>query len=472
MYNFELYNHPLPSRTSLSVALNTLMTHYCRTLPKVSSCIHIEDVRSPPDDERIQGKRSVKPLPPSNLDGPLRIYSTHHFQHHSHNMSSSKDASLYGFQRPKRLKGDKEISSNTTGSFTSQLSSLINKPKTSNTNEVGARPRASRTKAKKEDIFATHNRNSAARAQRDLDKAASPAFAQEHTTNGEGLDGAIWERSKRKMEEKARLYAAMKRGDVEDEGERFAVDFDRKWAEKYGDGQSGDEDLSDEEEDDDDDGGMVEYVDEFGRTRQGTRADAARVARQERGLADMNGDRFTARPSAPSTVIYGDTIQHQAFNPDMPIAMQMEELAKKRDRSLTPPPDLHFDASREVRTKGTGFFQFSDNAEERKKQMAELERERLETERVRREREKRDAKEQTKEEASQIERGQSAQSAQTAQDAQDKRGYKRKADDFFDELAAKMAGKTPPPGSNTTKEPEDAMDAMQRIEAALAREAE
>jgi hypothetical protein len=388
-------------------------------------------------------------------------------------MSSSKDASLYGFQRSKRLKGDKEISSNTTSSFTSQLSSLINKPKTSNnTSEAGARPKASRTKAKKEDIFATHNRNSAARAQRDLDNAASPAFAQKHTTNGEGLDGAIWERSKRKMEEKARLYAAMKRGDVEDEGERFAVDFDRKWAEKYGDGQSGEEDLSDEEEEDDDEGGMVEYVDEFGRTRQGTRADAARVARQERGLADMTGDRFTARPSAPSAVIYGDTIQHQAFNPDMPIAMQMEELAKKRDRSLTPPPDLHFDASREVRQKGTGFFQFSEDAEERKKQMADLERERLETERVRREREKRDVEEQTGGETSQIEREQSAQDAQDAQEAQDKRGYKRKADDFFDELAAKMAGKTPPPGSSTAKEPEDAMDAMQRIEAALAREAE
>jgi hypothetical protein len=388
-------------------------------------------------------------------------------------MSSSKDASLYGFQRPKRLKGDKEISSNTTSSFTSQLSSLINKPKTSNnTSEAGARPKASRTKAKKEDIFATHNRNSAARAQRDLDNAASPAFAQKHTTNGEGLDGAIWERSKRKMEEKARLYAAMKRGDVEDEGGRFAVDFDRKWAEKYGDGQSGEEDLCDEEEEDDDEGGMVEYVDEFGRTRQGTRADAARVARQERGLADMTGDRFTARPSAPSAVIYGDTIQHQAFNPDMPIAMQMEELAKKRDRSLTPPPDLHFDASREVRQKGTGFFQFSEDAEERKKQMADLERERLETERVRREREKRDVEEQTGGETSQIEREQSAQDAQDAQEAQDKRGYKRKADDFFDELAAKMAGKTPPPGSSTAKEPEDAMDAMQRIEAALAREAE
>jgi hypothetical protein len=380
-------------------------------------------------------------------------------------MSSSKDASLYGFQRQKRMKGDKEISSNTTTSFTSQLSSLINSSKTPGTTDT--RAKASRTKPKKEDIFATHNRNSAARAQRDLDNAASPAFAQKHTTNGEGLDRAVWERSKRKMEEKARLYAAMKRGDVEDDAERFAVDFDRKWAEKYGDAQSGEEEMSDEEDEEEGESGMVEYVDEFGRTRQGTRADAARAERQQRGLADMSGDKFTARPSAPSGVIYGDTIQHQAFNPDMPIAMQMEELARKRDKSLTPPPDMHFDASREIRTKGTGFFQFSEDAEERKKQMEELERERTETEKVRKE--KREPEEPEREHTAAVE---PAPAPAPTQEAQDKRGYKRKADDFFDELTARMAGEAPPTKSNTLDAPVDAMDAMQRIEAALAREAE
>jgi hypothetical protein len=212
---------------------------------------------------------------------------------------------------------------------------------------------------------------------------------------------------------------------------------------------------------------MVEYVDEFGRTRQGTRADAARAERQQRGLADMSGDKFTARPSAPSGVIYGDTIQHQAFNPDMPIAMQMEELARKRDKSLTPPPDMHFDASREIRTKGTGFFQFSEDAEERKKQMEELERERTETEKARKE--KRETEEPEREDTAAVE---PAPAPAPTQEAQDKRGYKRKADDFFDELTARMAGEAPPTKSNTLDAPVDAMDAMQRIEAALAREAE
>jgi hypothetical protein len=380
-------------------------------------------------------------------------------------MASSKDAALYGLQRPKRMKGDKAISSNTTSSFTSQLSSLINSSKTPGTD---TRAKANRTKAKKEDIFATHNRNAAARAQRDLDNAASPAFAQKHTTNGEGLDRAVWERSKRKMEEKARLYAAMKRGDVEDDAERFAVDFDRKWAEKYGDGQSGEEDMSDEDEEEEEGegSGTVEYVDEFGRTRQGTRADAARAARQERGLADMSGDRFTARPSAPSGVIYGDTIQHQAFNPDFPIAMQMEELAKKRDKSLTPPPDMHFDASREVRQKGTGFFQFSEDAEERKKQMEGLERERIQTEKARSEKRK------AEETEGETHHPAVLQQEPPTQEVLDKRGYKRKADEFFDELTARMAGEIPPTKSGVSGPPADVMDAMQRIEAAVARETE
>lgn len=357
-------------------------------------------------------------------------------------MASSKDAALYGFQRQKRLRGDKEISSNTSLSFTSQLSSLINSG-----NGGDRAPTKSRSRPKKEDIFTTHNRNTAKRAKRDLDDSANPAFAtQKHTTDGESLDKAVWERSKRKMEEKARLYAAMKRGDVEDVEGRYGVDFDRKWAEG--------EELSeqdDDEEEEEEGNEVVEYVDEFGRTRQGTRADAARIARQQRAQADLADDTFTARPSAPSNIIRGDTIQHQAFNPDFPVSQQMAELAKKRDRSLTPPPDLHIDARAEVRQKGTGFFEFSGDKEERRRQMRELEREREETERVRRER------------------------------------YKRKADEFLDELGGLMDGEAANVRDKGEEGEEDeavqtrekptgvsseGMDAMQRIEAALAREEE
>ena len=49
------------------------------------------------------------------------------------------------------------------------------------------------------------------------------------------------------------------------------------------------------------------------------------------------------------------------------------------------PLNQHYDASREVRAKGAGFYQFSDDEEARKKQMEELRQAREETERTRQE---------------------------------------------------------------------------------------
>ncbi|KAK5117959.1 hypothetical protein LTR62_004003 [Meristemomyces frigidus] len=364
---------------------------------------------------------------------------------------SGKDKSLYGIQKQRNLAGGREISSSTTLSFTSQLSSLI-----SSSNSTGTTKSTPRARAKKEDIFSTHNRNTAKRAKRDLED--SSAFTeQKHTTNGEALDRNVWERSKRKMKEKARLYAAMKRGDVEDVDERYAVDFDRKWAENKND--------DDDEDDDDSDTGpaaQVEYVDEFGRTRTGTTAEASRAERLKRGAAAVGGedDRFTARPSAPANIIYGDTIQHQAFDPDEPIAAQMEVLARKRDKSLTPPPDLHFDASREIRTKGTGFFQFSEDAGERQRQMEDLERERVETDRVRGEKQEK------------VEERRNAVEARR-QELLQKRG-KRKADEFLEQLGQELAGggvvSEIPASSGDDQDLTHDMEMLQRIEGAVERE--
>jgi len=333
---------------------------------------------------------------------------------------AGKDASLYGLQRQRKLGGAKEISSSTTLSFTSQLSSLIN----SSGSASQLKPAPSRPRAKKDDIFSSHNRNTAKRAKRDLED--SPALEQKHTTNGEAIDNGLWARSKRKMEEKARLYAAMKRGDVEDMDERYAVDFDKKWADARADGAY--EELDDSGEDSD--AGPqepMEYTDEFGRTRTGTAADVARAERTKRGQVEATSDRFTARPSAPANVIYGDTIQHQAFNPDEPAAAQMEALANKRDKSLTPPPDEHFDSNKEIRTKGTAFFQFSGDAEERKRQMENLEQERLETERRRKERDAKVAERRAVVEA-------------RRKEVQQRRG-KRKAEDFLDQLGEELSTK-------------------------------
>ena len=329
---------------------------------------------------------------------------------------TSKDSSLYGAKRARNLNNGKEISSSTTLSFTSQLSSLI-----SSSSNTSRNPIPSRTKPKKSDIFTKHNRNTAKRAKRDLEPDHSGAFAQKHSTDGEPLERSAWERSQRKMEEKARLYAAMKRGDVEDEDERYAVDFDQKWAETQG--QSEKESQSDSDGDGDIDGAseQVEYLDEFGRTRTGTRLEAARAqTAMQNARFNQHDDRFTARPSAPASVIYGDAIQYEAFNPDAPVAVQMEELARKRDKSETPPPGAHFDSTKEVRTKGTGFFQFSGDAEQRKRQMEDLEAERVETEKIRAARE--------------AKLTQRRRELDARRDKIQQQSAKRKANDFLEEL--------------------------------------
>lgn len=297
--------------------------------------------------------------------------------------------SLYGTKKPSKVK---EISSATSLAFSSNLASLI-----SSSSKAPATGRARPSKSKS-DLFTAHNKNVRKRAAADLDDGE-----QKHKTRDDlgGVDSAILHRSKRKMEEKARLYNAMKRGEYIGRDDYSLVDFDRKWAEREEQGGDKDEEASQGSEDDNDSDEaeeLVEYEDEFGRTRKGTKVEAAREKRRRRIQANAveEEERLSARPKPPTNIIYGDAVQTDAFNPDNVIADRMAELAKKRDKSLTPPPDTHYDASAEVRTKGTGFYAFSQDKEGRQQEMDALEKERVKTERVRKERE--DKKEQRKRE--------------------------------------------------------------------------
>ena len=229
---------------------------------------------------------------------------------------------------------------------------------------------------------------------------------QRHQTRDDlgAVDAAALHRSKRKMEEKARMYKAMKRGEYVGRGsnqdDRGLVDFDRKWAEQEASGKHSDSDMTGSDDPDTDDE-VVEYQDEFGRARKGTKRDVEREERRRRTQenARREAEQLKARPEMPTNVIYGDTVQHNAFNPDHIIAEKMAELAKRRDRSATPPPDSHYDANAEVRAKGTGFYGFSADAEGRKKEMDDLERQRSQTEKGRKAREEaREARKQELEE--------------------------------------------------------------------------
>ena len=305
--------------------------------------------------------------------------------------------SLYSVSRPKgasKSKGTHETTSNLA--FNSTLSSLL---ASSAKQPSNSKPRARPSKSSKEDIFTVHNKGAKKRALADISDGPQP---QKHSESVEAVDAATLHRSKRKMEEKARLYASMKRGDYvpPKDGRRNKeaeglIDFDRKWAEEdEGAQETSSDDYEDDEGRDDANNTLVEYEDEFGRMRKGTRAEASKFERQRKAAAYANEElsSFAARPQRPANLIVGDTVQSAAFNPDEPIAAQMETLARKRDRSMTPPEEVHYDASKEVRSKGVGFYQFSRDAEGRKAEMDALEKEREETERLRKEREERKEK--------------------------------------------------------------------------------
>ncbi|KAL6882742.1 hypothetical protein HDV57DRAFT_516813 [Trichoderma longibrachiatum] len=296
-----------------------------------------------------------------------------------------QDANLYG-QRPQKRHKREAISSSLD--FTAQLTSLLSSSAApGSTSTTSGRPRPS--KQSKGDIFRGASKSNKTTTSSNEKDAKSEKLVLKEVAGTEDETREL-ERARRKMESKARLYAAMKRGDyVPKENEAAPlVDFDRKWAETT----EGKDDYETSSSDDDDAHGsgdeeIVEFEDEFGRTRRTTRAEKERMERRiRRGLLGAEElERMSARPSAPSKLIYGDAIQAMAFAPDDP--GKMEELARKRDRSATPPEMKHYDADHEIRTKGVGFYKFSKDEETRAQEMKALEEERLKTEELRKQRE-------------------------------------------------------------------------------------
>ncbi|KYK55110.1 hypothetical protein DCS_07072 [Drechmeria coniospora] len=327
-----------------------------------------------------------------------------------------QDPHLYGQRPAKKQKRNAALS--TSIDFKAQLTSLISTAASSGTTSGRTRP----SKQPKDDIFRSRTQRPAAQH----DETNKLALKEVTGTEEEAQQLA---RARRKMEDKARRYAAMKRGDyvpTENEAESL-VDFDRKWAEQGGrDAGYSTTTSSDEEEDGDAAEETIEWNDEFGRLRRGTRADKEKMERRARRgmLGAEELERMSARPAAPDRLIHGDAIQSMAFNPED--AGKMEELARKRDRSATPPEKTHYEADKEIRTKGVGFYKFSKDEDSRTQEMKSLEEERLRTERERQARE--DQKEARRRE---IEKRRLEMGARRA---------KRQADNFLEGLSGGNGG--------------------------------
>ncbi|KAI9270872.1 hypothetical protein BY458DRAFT_510025 [Sporodiniella umbellata] len=175
----------------------------------------------------------------------------------------------------------------------------------------------------------------------------------------EEVEGDVLIRSREQLEKKAKIYEAMKSGQFteyeEDEEKAPLVDFDKKYLQERQLDEIREETerkLKKRRQEEADDP-WVEYVDEYGRTR---------TVRQSQVPVSVEQDED-----------YEDYEDGGMLRPEYEMG---DGLATRADIN-------HYDADREIRTKGVGFYRFSKDDDERDEQLAKLNKLRQETENAR-----------------------------------------------------------------------------------------
>ncbi|KAJ7592997.1 hypothetical protein C8J56DRAFT_779666 [Mycena floridula] len=215
---------------------------------------------------------------------------------------------------------------------------------------------------KKPTVWARQNKGVKGRASRD--------------TELEAISKPTLESARTALERKAKIYDKLKKGKTggltDKQYDGLLVDFDNK---------PGSDDWESDSEDLDesvavarpptDDDPMVEYEDEFGRLRTARRSEVPRnlIPQEE-------------EPDEDEDIIIRNPVDH------FPIYEQTEERLAEIAKALAEednPLGVHYDASREVRAKGAGFYQFSTDETTRQAQMENLKAARDETGKAREE---------------------------------------------------------------------------------------
>ncbi|ALO69294.1 hypothetical protein CNG02930 [Cryptococcus deneoformans JEC21] len=200
------------------------------------------------------------------------------------------------------------------------------------------------------------------------------------------------------LKAKAKKYEQIKKGDFsglsQKEIEEAVIDFEK--LEEFSD-HSSDEDesahparlsWSDDEDEEDDDLAQVEYVDELGRTRTGTRKEA-KEAERIRGrnepveLIPSGAENSAYAEVQQSKVIHGEQHVFPVYEPNPEVIKAKYRQAEEEARAH------HYDSTKEVRVKGAGQYQFSLDEQRRAEQQAALKSQRHETELARAEADRR-----------------------------------------------------------------------------------
>jgi Domain of unknown function (DUF4078) len=190
---------------------------------------------------------------------------------------------------------------------------------------------------------------------------------EERVKNDRSIIESEGERSVRKLTEKAKIYEEIQRGAYDDEegrnggegiGGLIIPDY------QHNGGSDLSEDYSDYSESEE----LVPIEDSFGRTRM--------VPRGKRYLYEgghSSGEEDDHKVERPAKILHGDVIQ-SSFRLDQTLADKVHTSEQFRDEKLA-----HYDSTWEIRDKGVGFFQFSQDVDVRKREMEELKQMRGET---------------------------------------------------------------------------------------------
>ncbi|KAL6457949.1 hypothetical protein MHYP_G00331790 [Metynnis hypsauchen] len=216
----------------------------------------------------------------------------------------------------------------------------------------------SHNKVKKPSIWSKQNEGVSARAQRDVEQTAEEE---------QNLD-----KSRQKLEEKARLYEQMTKGDFPDEETEslYLVDFTQKIIEQKKALHSRETEKGDRDGEESDihipilppqnaDEEWVDYVDALGRSRRCLRKDLPEFQKLDQDLQNK-------KVAGPEKTLLSE---------DMRREMQREQWEREEEEQMKRPVGpLHYENIRdqEARELGVGYFAFSQDEEQRRKQRETL----------------------------------------------------------------------------------------------------
>lgn len=210
----------------------------------------------------------------------------------------------------------------------------------------------SRFKSKKPNIWIKQNEGVSARAEKDVEQVAEE-------------DNSL-DKSRRRLEEKAKLYDQMTKGDFPDEETEglFLVDFTQKIINKKREIHAECESQTEEKDrrslspippPQNPDEEWVDYVDALGRSRKCMKKDLP-------GFKKIDQD-FQGKRNA--------SVEKTLLSEDMRRELQREEWEREEEEAMSRPVGpIHYEDIREqeARELGVGYFAFSQDQEQRRKQ--------------------------------------------------------------------------------------------------------